>query len=227
MNALLHAAKWLAALGLLLAALHGLDAWSGGRLANAAAALLAKRGEAPPPRIAAAELLRSETLAFLVLNRHATQVVVELQEASPLLGRREGFLYARARLYHGVDLKALAPDRVRDEGGRLVVLLPAPSVLDFAVDLKSVRFRSSRSGLAVVADFLAERDMRKELEGALEGAARRFFEEEGLLLSGEEAAGRLNRWAETFAPMLDKPVVFVAEPETPLAAANPATSCEY
>ena len=39
----------------------------------------------------------------------------------------KALLHARARIYHGVDLGEIAPDRIRDEGARVVVVLPPPT----------------------------------------------------------------------------------------------------
>ena len=130
-------------------------------------------------------VLRSEELTFLATDRLVSQISVEITENSPLLGIREGVLIATVRLYYGVDLRRLGPASVGRAGrDRLVVRLPDPEPLDFAVDPSSFKYITKRSGLNVIRDFALNKDLEAELRTRLQPFAMQFFREQGLLPRG-------------------------------------------
>ena len=127
-------------------------------------------------------LLRSEQLAFLVTDRLVSQITVVSTDNSPLLGQREGVLIATVRMYYGVDLRKLDERRIARTGrGRVVVRLPDPEVLDFAVDPSSFHYITKRSGLNVIRDYVMDRDIEAELRVKLQPHAMRFFVDQRML----------------------------------------------
>ena len=156
----------------------------------------------------ALEILRREELRFLVTHRVAAQVVVESDEGSLLLGRREGCRIAKVALHYGVDLARLTEESVVREGGGIVVTVPDPEELDFAVDLDSLRYLSRRSGLQVAADWLLDRDQEAELRAQFREAARLYLREEGLLPARADIVARLNRHADALSGRLGVEVRF-------------------
>ncbi|MDX9982351.1 MAG: DUF4230 domain-containing protein [Lentisphaeria bacterium] len=179
----------------------------------AAAVRFRTAGTAAPaiPRSAEAralDILRREELRFLVTDRVAAQVVAEASENSPVLGRREGYLVARAAMHYGVDLAKLTEGDVAREGGAVVVTIPEPEELDFAVDLDSLRYLARRSGLQVAADWALARDQEAELRSILGRAARDHMRAEGLLPTREDIVARLNAAAEAIGRSLDARLVF-------------------
>jgi len=146
-------------------------------------------------------ILRSENLSFLVTNRLITQLVVQKKESNPFLGTKEGYLIAKVKLYYGVDLNKLTEDSIEVTKNTLIIHMPAPEVLDFTVDLPSVRFITKTSVLMKIADKVkGNPDLRKELEEMLYNEAVFFFKNEGLLPSKKDIEGRL----QSFANLLSK-----------------------
>lgn len=154
------------------------------------------------------EVLRTEDLAFLVTSRVVTKVVVESRENDLLLGRREGYLIATTRLYFGVDLQQLTPEAVAVENGVIVVTVPEPRELDFAVDLNSIRFLSKRSGWIVVRDFLQDLDFRQELQKRVHEVTTEMIRQERLAPGRDDLVNRLNRIAPVLSGKCGTRVVF-------------------
>jgi len=154
------------------------------------------------------DILRREDLRFLVTDRIAAQVVAESDRNSPLLGRREGQLVARTTMHYGVDLAKLAEKDVSRDGPAVVVAVPEPEELDFAVDLNSMRYSTRRSGLHVAADWILDRDQRAELRARFHDAARAYLREERLLPARDEIVARLNAAAGAIARTLGVEVRF-------------------
>ncbi|MDX9981126.1 MAG: DUF4230 domain-containing protein [Lentisphaeria bacterium] len=177
-----------------------------------AAAAVHRRGpDTPPGRFAEAralDILRREDMRFLVTDRVDAQIVAEASENSPVLGRREGYLVARTAMHYGVDLGRLSAADVAREGGAVVVTVPDPEELGFAVDLDSLRYLSRRSGLQVAADWALARDQEAELRAKLGQAARDHMRAEGLLPRREDIVARLNGIAADIGRGLDADLVF-------------------
>lgn len=154
------------------------------------------------------EVLRTEDLAFLVTNRIVTKVVVESKENNFLLGGREGYLIVMVRVYYGIDLQQIAPEAVRLDNGVIIVTVPEPRELDFAVDLDSIRFLSKRSGWIVVRDFLQDLDFRQELQKRVHEVATEMIRLEKLSPSRDDLVNRLNRVAPVLSGKCGMRVVF-------------------
>ena len=137
-------------------------------------------------------VLKSENLSFLVTDRVVSQIVVEISENSPLLGKREGVLIGTVTLYYGVDLQQMDAACLSREGGTIFVKLPEPSELDFTVDPASFKYITKRSGLNVIADYLQNKDMEAELRTSIHAQAVKFMTDEKLLPSRDKIVRRLN-----------------------------------
>jgi len=142
----------------------------------------------------ALSILRREGLHFLVTDRIATQIVVECKESNLLLGKKEGYLIAKVKLLYGIDLSKITTEDVVRKNGTLIVKLPNPEVLDFVVDIESLRFISKRSGLMVIVDWIRGADERRALLRQLQSAALQFVRSEDLIPSKETIAERLTKY---------------------------------
>jgi hypothetical protein len=105
-------------------------------------------------------ILKSENLDFLVRRRQVTQVVlIRTADTSwwdwvPYVGdiremlKEEGVLTANVKVYYGFDMKKLSNKSISDSGNTITITLPEPEVLDYAVDIESLKFRSIKKGVA-------------------------------------------------------------------------------
>ena len=159
-------------------------------------------------RTRAIEILQREQLRFLVTDRMVVQVVVESNENSPILGKREGYLIVKAALYFGVDFKKLSKEDVVRDGMKVVVTIPEPEELDFSVDLDSMRYLAKRSGLQAATDWLLARDQKAELRSQLKTAARSYLREGELLPTREDIVARLNEFRGVVGGSLGVEVIF-------------------
>lgn len=156
----------------------------------------------------ALEVLKSEQLTFLVTDRITSQIVVESADFNMILGKKEGYLIAKAKLYYGIDLAKLTEaDLVRTDT-RLTVRLPQPEELDFAIDLDSMRFISKRSGLMVIADWITGSDQQDALRRQFKTAALAYMTNEKLIPSKEAIILRLAGLGDMFSEYLGIDVVF-------------------
>ena len=153
-------------------------------------------------------ILRTESLAFLVTDRLVTQIVVASREHSLLLGGREGYLIATVRLYYGIDLSTVTPTALRRESGKLVVTVPEPRELDFAVDVGSLRLLSKRNGTMIVRDWLEGRDLETELRVRIKADALAFMVRKELVPTRSSIVARLNTWAPVLSNTLGVEVSF-------------------
>jgi hypothetical protein len=149
------------------------------------------------------EFLRREDLMFLVTDRVATRVDVASREGSIFLGWHESILVGTVRFLCGIDLKKLTPKDIRQDGGKLVITVPDPEVLDLAFDLDSLVLFAKKSGLVAIKEYLENQDTRGKLQKQLEARARQFAVEEELLPKREEMVKRLNDWV---SPLLTSQV---------------------
>lgn len=153
-------------------------------------------------------VLQGEQLSFLVTDRISSQIMVESDENNPVLGIRRGFLIARARLYFGVDLGKLTRQDISREELKMVVHVPDPEELDFAVDLESIRYLTQRSGLQILTDWIMDRDQKAELRAQFKAAAYEYLREEGLVPEREKIVSRLNGFSGLISDNLGVEVVF-------------------
>jgi hypothetical protein len=172
----------LATVAVLLLSLAG--SWIGLRIHRALAGRHAEQ--------ATLTLLRSEELAFLVTDRLVSQIAVKTSDSSPILGQREGVLIATVRMYYGLDLRKLDAASITRAGkDRVVVRLPDPEMLDFAVDPSSFTYITKRSGLNVIRDYVMDKDIEAELRVKLRPHAVRFFADQRLLPTRARIVQRL------------------------------------
>lgn len=153
-------------------------------------------------------ILRSEDLSFLVTNRLVTQLVVQKKESNPFLGTKEGYLITKVKLYYGIDLNKLTEDSIEVTKNNIIIHMPAPEVLDFAVDLPSVRFITKKSVLMKIADKIkGNPDLRKELEEMLYNEAVFFFKNEKLLPSRTDIERRLQSFADLLSKKFGRKII--------------------
>ena len=160
------------------------------------------------PEIQVFNLLRSESLSFLVTERLTSQITVDVDESSLWLGCSSGSLTGVVRMYYGVDLSRLTQGDVRQEGEACVVFLPEPEVLDFAVDVASLRFLTKRSILQVLGDNFTDHDLRTDLQSRFKAASQSFFREQSLLPDRAALCARLNQHTQSWADRVGVPVSF-------------------
>ena len=109
------------------------------------------------------EVLRSIPQAFLVLQTQREIAVATLDSGNILLGPRVGHAVANRRTYLGLELEKVAPDDIEVVGSRVSVQLPAPTILDSALDYQSVKMFTKRSGFNLLRDLAAGRSIEREL----------------------------------------------------------------
>lgn len=167
-----------------------------------------------------AQLLHSEDLMFMVTNRVVTQVMVEQKQDSVWAGTREGILVATTRMYYGVDMARVTDKDIHDLGDRVVIVLPTPGLLDFAID-PNFKIITKRSGVNVALDWMYGNDLEAEMRAQIQSAAMKFAYLNDLLPRPNTVLIRLNRTAALFSGKVGKPVVFAFE--KPDATTQPVT----
>jgi hypothetical protein len=153
-------------------------------------------------------ILQSETMAFLVTDRIASQIVVSVSENNVLLGQREGYLIGTARLYYGIDMKELAKDSITLRNNQIVVTPPPTKELDFAVDLESLHFISKMSGTVALVDWLKGKDMYAELRAQFKPKALEFMKQNGMIPDRQRILGRLNSMSALLTEHIGLKVIF-------------------
>ena len=140
------------------------------------------------------QMLDREQLLFLVTDRVATQVVVEHDQRSVLLGERRGYLVATVRLLYGIDLQQITDANVEQTDDEVRITVPRPTLLTFAAD-PNMRFISKRSGLVAIADWFGDHNLENELRAQIRDEAIRFVNEQNLAPDPQAVLTRLNRFA--------------------------------
>ncbi len=153
-------------------------------------------------------ILKGENLAFLVTDRLVSQIVVEVSDSSALLGKREGILIGTVTLYYGINAQALDSSCLSRVGKRMIVRLPEPRELDFAVDPSSFRYITKRSGWNVVVDYVRNRDIEAELRQDIHRHALAFFSEKKMIPTRAKIVAQLNDLAAPFSKELGVPIEF-------------------
>ena len=153
-------------------------------------------------------VLQSEALNFLVTDKITTQILVETNENSPLLGRREGVLVATITLYYGMNLNALSEEAIVYENNRMVIMLPQLEELDFAVDLDSLRAITRRSGLNVIADYVLNKDLEAELRSRVKSVAYDFLTQKEMIPTRTAILNRMQGTATLLSAKTGIPVEF-------------------
>ena len=155
-----------------------------------------------------ADELSPEVFRLLVTDRKTSQIEVEINDSSPLLGRREGHLIGSVTLYYGIDVQALDSSCLSHVGNRLIVRLPEPRELDFAMDPGSFRYVTKRSGWNVVRDFVLNQNLETELRQQVHRQALTFFKEKQLIPTRAKIVNQLNNLAAAFSKEIGVPVEF-------------------
>ena len=109
------------------------------------------------------EVLRSIPQAFLVLQTQREIAVATLDSGNFLMGPRIGHATGSRKTYLGVDMEKVAPADIEVLGNRVFVQLPAPTILDSALDYQSVKIFAKRSGFNLLRDLAAGRSIEREL----------------------------------------------------------------
>ncbi|KKL74932.1 hypothetical protein LCGC14_2059930, partial [marine sediment metagenome] len=135
-------------------------------------------------------LLRSETMAFLVTRRSSIQVVVECEQGD-WLGEWRGVLWATIHLHYGVDLTRVTQKDIRRCDGVVVITLPEPELLSFAIEPGSVGYLSKSTAAAKIDDLL-HNGHRRELHGRLRSRALEFARRHGLMPPKQEIRAERN-----------------------------------
>ncbi len=192
------------------------------------------------------QLLKREQLAFLVTERIVTQVIVEEDRSSVLLGKNEGYLVATARLYYGIDLSDLtandiipptqptSPSSIYNNrpadnnfpAGTTIITLPRPRFLDAAIDPDD-RYVSKRSGLMWLHDNWTGEDNQRRLRMRVQQAAYDFAADHHLIPDDQLLLDRLSPIADMLTLNTGSPVRFAyratTTPATPSAPSTTST----
>ena len=166
-------------------------------LAGLAIALYLRFKPSTSPNVseqATLSVLRSEAMAFLVTRRMATQIVVDHSE-SDWSGEWRGVLWCSVTWRWGVDLQKIASGDIRKEGNVLVVHLPEPELLDFALVPGSEGFISKSTAVPKLLDFSRGGSQRQLLEQRVREQALKFAADQKLLPSRAEIVSQLNEAA--------------------------------
>jgi hypothetical protein len=155
------------------------------------------------------ELLRREAVKFLVTDRLMTSIVVKSIDQNWLWGGREGYLIATVKVYLGIDLETINEDDITRDLGKVIVKLPEPELLDFAVDYARTRVLTRRSGLLIIADLIRNSDMRDDLYKKLRKETVDQLKEYQMFPSREELVARLNRYSPVLRSQLGVELVFI------------------
>ena len=154
-------------------------------------------------------VLKTERMAFLVTDRLLTQLLVEEQRVFPGMGTRSGYLMGTVKVYYGIDLTKLTPESIEVTPQKVIIHMPKPTVLDFSVDLSTLRFFTRETGMMKVASvFMDNEDLRKELEKRFYKEAILFFKTNGLIPDLETIQSRLNGFAYSIEQVIHLRVVF-------------------
>lgn len=108
-------------------------------------------------------ILRDLPKSFLVLESSEQLAVATINSGGWVLGPRVGQVVAKRTTYWGVDLTQITPEQIEIDGTRVRVRLPAPGVLDVAVDLSTLHFFTKRSGLQLLGDLAMGRSLENDL----------------------------------------------------------------
>ncbi len=153
-------------------------------------------------------ILRSESMNFLVTRRLFSTVVLEKDDHSLLFGERRGLLVADVEQFYGFDLRKLTRDDIRRDGDRLVIRLPEPEMLGSSVDLAGMRTFTRQSGLSLIRDKWSGRDLEEELRREFGRSAEKYFADRKLIPSRAEMIETLNHWAGPLLSAQGVPVRF-------------------
>lgn len=144
-------------------------------------------------------ILKSENLDFLVRRRQVTQVLlIRTADSSwwdwvPYVGtireklKEDGVLTANVRVYYGFDLNKLTEASYADGKEGITITLPEPEVLDFAVDLDSLKFRALKTGIITrIGNVFRDETLKDKLQKDVKSAVEEFVSTPGTMPSKSE-----------------------------------------
>ena len=108
-------------------------------------------------------ILRDLPKSFLVLESSEQLAAATINSGGWILGPRAGQVVAKRTTYWGVDLTQVMPEQIDVDGTRVRVRLPAPGILDVAVDLSTLTFITKRSALQLLGDLAMGRSLERDL----------------------------------------------------------------
>ncbi len=139
-------------------------------------------------------VIRNEVLAFLVARRTTTQIIIDYGE-SDWAGEWRGVLWCTVSWRWGVDLQRIATGDIRRQGDAVVVRVPEPELLDFAMSPGSEGFMSKSTAVPKMLDLCRGGWQRRLLEQKVREQAIRFAAENGLMPGRQEIIRQLNESA--------------------------------
>ena len=141
-------------------------------------------------------LLKSEPVKLLVVRRTTTQVVVEYEEED-WLGHWRGVLWGVVQMHYGIDLEKVSASDLRREGDTVVVRLPGPELLMFALEPGSIGLMTKSTAAPKISDLL-HNGHRKLLEDRLRKRAMDFAKGHDLMPSKSQILRELNEAIASF-----------------------------
>jgi hypothetical protein len=164
-----------------------------------ASAFTSSGGSVAPPPDSVLTILKSENLDFLVRRRQVTQVVlIRTADSSwldwvPYVGpiretlKEDGVLTANVRVYYGFDMNKLTEASNADGKEGIRITLPEPEVLDFAVDLDSLKFRELKTGIITrIGNVFRDETLKDKLQKDVKSAVEEFVSTPGTMPSKSE-----------------------------------------
>lgn len=145
-------------------------------------------------RTLAIEVLRSLPRTFWVLETQREVAVATMDNGNFLLGPRIGHAVANRRTHLGLDLEKVGSNDIEVAGNRVSVQLPAPAILDSALDYGSVRLFAKRSGFMLLRDLASGKSIERELLDLLSTTTPEYTTEE-LRAQRQSFVDRLNHGA--------------------------------
>ena len=156
-------------------------------------------GSVAPPPDRVLTILKSENLDFLVRRRQVTQVVlIRTADSSwldwvPYVGtyrealKEDGVLTANVRVYYGFDMNKLTEASNADGKEGVTITLPEPEVLDFSLDLDSLKFRALKTGIITrITNVFREETLKDKLQKNVKSAVEEFVSTPGTMPSKSE-----------------------------------------
>jgi hypothetical protein len=150
----------------------------------------------PPDRVLT--ILKSENLDFLVRRRQVTQVVLIRTANSwldwlPYIGyyretmKEDGILTANVRVYYGFDMNKVTGAKKAYGKEEITITLPEPEVLDFAVDLDSIKFQALKTGVITrIKNIFSDATLKDKLQKDIKSAVEEFVSTPGTMPSKSE-----------------------------------------
>jgi len=139
------------------------------------------------------EYLGRENLAFLITDKLVTKVIIEVTAGNILLGRKEGYLIAKVKIYHGIAVGEIKVEKGR---GKLILRIPEPKAMDVSVDYSAAKFISKRSGLVTLADWIMGKDLKNQLLSRCQSEAMRQLRKNKYLPDRLELIHRLSAYSQ-------------------------------